>query len=149
MLEINLGKLRQNISKHSEITLSLVRCGSIQKAKGGKYDPEAKGGKNDIDEIGHLFEQLSFDYINDIIQKVYQVFETSLGNMKNHFNAKFYKKRKNHIQDSMEISHIEEDTPHLEKRPSKKELWIWKDFRNCGKYNRISSSSDKVKQIEH
>lgn len=84
-----------------------------------------------MNEISHLFEQLSYDYINDIIQKVFKVFEGSLNNMKNHFNAKFYKKRKTNVMDSMEISHIEEETPFIEKKPSKKEMWIWKDFRNC------------------
>ena len=72
-----------------------------------------------MNEIGHLFEQLSYDYINDIIQKIYKTFEGSLGNMKNHFNAKFYKKRKSTVMDSMEISHIEEETPFIEKKPSK------------------------------
>lgn len=40
--------------------------------------------------------------------------------MKNYFNAKFYKRRKNVIQDSMEVSHIEEQIQIIEKKPSKK-----------------------------
>lgn len=91
-----------------------------------------------MDEIGHLFEQLSYDYINDIIQKVIKVFEVTLGNIKNHFNAKMYTKRKKNVQDSMEISHFEDLNFVAEKKPSKKEMWIWKDFRNSEKYHRIS-----------
>ena len=32
ILEVNLGKLKQNISKHSEITLTLVKCGTLNKS---------------------------------------------------------------------------------------------------------------------
>jgi hypothetical protein len=52
------------------------------------------------------------------------------------------------IHDSMEISHIEEKTPFVEKRPSKKEMWIWKDFRNCEKYHRISERAEKMIEIQ-
>jgi hypothetical protein len=34
ILQSNLGKLKQNINKHSEITLSLVRCGNINRSRG-------------------------------------------------------------------------------------------------------------------
>ena len=33
ILQVNLVRLKQNISKHSEITLSLVRCGNANKPK--------------------------------------------------------------------------------------------------------------------
>ncbi len=34
ILEVNLSKLKQTIIKHSEITLTLVRCGNLTPVKG-------------------------------------------------------------------------------------------------------------------
>lgn len=40
--------------------------------------------------------------------------------MKNHFNQKFYKKKKHKVQDSMEISHIDETIISQKKKPCKR-----------------------------
>lgn len=141
MLHLQLAsavKLRQSINKHSEITLSLLKCQSYK----GKLDQMGGGGggKN-VEQLNNLFDQLSYDYINDIMEKVFKGIEDVLSKLKNYFNAKYHKKKKNRLEDSMDISHIEEDTPQPQKRPSKQELWLWKEFRNTEKYRRIKPNT--------
>jgi hypothetical protein len=60
------------------------------------------------------------------MEKVIKSIEETLSKLKIYFNSKYHKKKKNRLEDSMDISHIEEEQPHPEKRPSKQELWIWK-----------------------
>jgi hypothetical protein len=40
------------------------------------------------------------------MEKVFKEIEDSLSKLKNYFNAKYHKKKKNHLNDSMDISHI-------------------------------------------
>lgn len=70
------------------------------------------------------------------MQEVYQAFKNGLADIKNHFSKKYYKKKKRQVQDSMEVSHIEEDESILavKKRPCKKELWLWRDWRDKTNY---------------
>lgn len=70
-------------------------------------DQSGAPNKN-IEQLNHLFDQLSYDYINEFIDKIYKLMEDSLGYLKNYFNMKYHKKKKNNIEDSMDISHIEE-----------------------------------------
>jgi len=37
----------------------------------------------------------------------------------------------------MDISHVEEEYFKPHKKPSKKEFWLWKEFKNHEKYKRI------------
>ena len=62
IFQANIMKLRQNINKHSEITLSLLKCRGMVNSTTGP----ATSSKN-VDQLGHLFEQLSYDYIYDIM----------------------------------------------------------------------------------
>ena len=59
-----------------------------------------------IEQLNNLFDQLSYDYINDIMEKVFKEIEGGLSKLKNYFNTKYHKKKKNHLEDSMDISHI-------------------------------------------
>lgn len=72
MLHLQLAsvvKLRQNINKHSEITLSLIKCASYK----GKMEMGAPNASNkNIEQLNNLFDQLSYDYINDIMEKVFK-----------------------------------------------------------------------------
>jgi len=54
-----------------------------------------------IDHLTHLFDQLSFDYLNAIIDKVYKQIESTIGHLKNYFNSKYHIKKKNYVNDSM------------------------------------------------
>lgn len=47
----------------------------------------------------------------------------------------------------MDVSHIEEDTPHPHKRPSKQEMWLWKDFKNAEKYKKVQADSALTSEI--
>jgi len=73
---------------------------------------------------------LSYDYIHDIIDKIYKLLEESLSALKNYFNVKYHKKKKSKVDDSMDVSHIEEEYFKPQKKPSKKEMWLWKEFKN-------------------
>ena len=53
-------------------------------------------------------DQMSLDFVNSILSNVYQTFYSTFSELKNYFNTKYYKKKKHHIEDSMDISHIEE-----------------------------------------
>lgn len=59
-----------------------------------------------MEQLNNLFDQLSYDYINDIMEKIIREIEERLSQLKNYFSAKYHKKKKNHIEDSMDISHI-------------------------------------------
>lgn len=66
------------------------------------------GSNKNIDHLTHLFDQLSFDYLNVIIDKIYKTLESTIGYLKNYFNSKYHIKKKNHLDNSMEISYIED-----------------------------------------
>lgn len=51
---------------------------------------------------------------------MYKAFKETLTNLKTHFNEKYYKKKKNKIEDSMEISHVDETIIAQKKKPCKK-----------------------------
>jgi|LakMenEpi03Aug12_release.lakeMendotaPanAssembly.Ray.scaffolds.fasta_scaffold497879_2 hypothetical protein len=70
MLHMQLAsavKLKQNINKHSEITLSLLKCQAYK----GNIDQKPNNSKN-VEQLNNLFDQLSYDYINDIMEKVFK-----------------------------------------------------------------------------
>jgi hypothetical protein len=68
---------------------------------------------------------------------VYKGFKETLMDMKTYFNQKFYKRMKNKVDNSMEISHIDETMVqvHQKKKPCKKELWLWRDWRDKNNYS--------------
>jgi hypothetical protein len=135
-------KLRQSINKHSEITLSLLKCAGYQ----GKLD-SMNGSSKNLEQLNNLFDQLSYDYINDIMEKVFKSIEDILSKLKNYFNAKYHKKKKNRLEDSMDVSHIEEEQPQPQRRPSKQEVWLWKEFKNTEKYRKIKPDIELVQEI--
>lgn len=47
----------------------------------------------------------------------------------------------------MEISHIEDEYYRPQKKPSKKQLWLWKEFRNAEKYKRLQQETEGLKDI--
>ena len=63
-----LSMLRNNVKKHSDITLSLLKMN--QK---GKNDPEAR-----YPQIEQLYNQISYDFLVKIIQQVYQAYKESI-----------------------------------------------------------------------
>lgn len=96
MLHMQLAaavKLRQSINKHSEITLSLLKCSGYK----GKLDSMNGGSNKNLEQLNNLFDQLSYDYINDIMEKVFKGIEDVLSKLKNYFNAKYHKKKKNRL----------------------------------------------------
>lgn len=97
MLHLQLAgalKLRQSINKHSEITLSLLKCQGYK----GKLDQMAStSSSKNLEQLNNLFDQLSYDYINDIMEKVFKGIEDVLSKLKNYFNAKYHKKKKNRL----------------------------------------------------
>lgn len=101
IFQTNINKLRQNINKHSEITLSLLKCRGMVNSTTGP----ATSTKN-IDQLGHLFEQLSYDYLYDIMERIYKLIDETLSSLKNSFNQKYHIKKKNSVDDSMDVSHI-------------------------------------------
>lgn len=54
-----------------------------------------------------MYQQISYEFVTEIIADVYKTFKDTLGDLKTHFNQKYYKKKKARMQDSMEISHID------------------------------------------
>lgn len=73
--------------------------------------------------------------MTEIIFDVYKSFKDTLSDLKTHFNQKYYKKKKIRVQDSMEVSHIDETFVAPKKKPCKKELWLWRDWRDKNLYS--------------
>ena len=103
IFQTSIIKLRQNINKHSEITLSLLKCRGPATSAAGL----TTSSKN-VDQLEHFFEQLSYDYLYDIMEKIYKLMDETLSNLKNYFNMKYHIKKKNVLNDSMDVSYIEE-----------------------------------------
>jgi hypothetical protein len=76
------------------------------------------------------------------------VFKDALVDMKTYFNQKFYKRMKNKVENSMEISHIDESMVQVQqkKKPCKKEMWLWRDWRDKTSYC-VSSSQVNEKEV--
>lgn len=92
-----LHMLKTNVKKHSDVTLSLMRYNN---GKNKVY------GNDKSSQVDRLYDQISYDYLIDIISEVYHSFKDTLGDMKNYFSQNSYKKKKNNIENSMELSHI-------------------------------------------
>ncbi len=100
--------LKQNVKKHADVTLSLIRTNQKKKE-------DVK-----IPQLDQVYNQISYDFVTEVLCEVYRSFKDTLGEMKNHFNQKFYKKKKHKIEDSMEISHIDETMIAQKKKPCKR-----------------------------
>ena len=89
--------LKTNVKKHSDVTLSLMRYNN---EKNKHY------GNDKASQIDRMYDQISYDYLIDIITEVYHSFKEILGEMKNHFSENNYKKQKIITDNSMELSHV-------------------------------------------
>lgn len=63
---------------------------------------------------------MSFQFVNAILEKIYKIYKDSLADLRHSFNDKCYKKKKVDIQDSMEISYIEQSIVFIDKKPDRK-----------------------------
>ena len=90
-----LALLRTDVKKHSEVTLSLYRT-TYSKNKNDSICPQ----------LEKLHEQLSNDYLIDVMLEVYKAFKTSLMDLKNFIASKSTQKNKKTIENSMEVSHL-------------------------------------------
>lgn len=125
--------LKQNVKKHADVTLSLIR--SIPKGRQETRTPQ----------VEQVYNQISYDFVTEILCEVYRAFKDALTDMKTHFNQRYYKKKKTKVEDSMEISHIDETVMPvgLKKKPCKKQLWLWRDWRDKGNYALNSSQANE------
>jgi len=76
-----------------------MKCSNF-KNLGSPTHGNLSSSKN-IDHLTHLFDQLSFDYLNTIIEKIYKQMEGTIGYLKNYFNSKYHIKKKNNLDNSM------------------------------------------------
>lgn len=72
-----------------------------------------------LPQVDQLYQQISYDFIVEAIQEVYRAFKDATTEVKNVFSQKFYKKKKKMVNDSMEISHIEDSMFAFRKKPCK------------------------------
>ena len=76
------------MKKHSDVTLSLMRYND---GKPKNYIADKQS------QVDRMYDQISYDYLIDIITEVYIAFKDTLGDLKNYFNQHSYKKKKNII----------------------------------------------------
>ncbi len=75
-------------------------------------------------------EKLSYDYPVNLVQNIYKDFQKNLTHLKNDASLKFHMKKRR-LMDSMEISHLDDETLHQpKKRICKKEIWLWEKWQN-------------------
>lgn len=83
------------MKKHSDVTLSLLRMKNINQSSADKKP-----------KVDQLFEQISYEFIADILKEAYKSFKDTFSELKGIFNQKYYKKKKYNIENSMELSHV-------------------------------------------
>lgn len=65
-----------------------------------------------------------------VIHNIYKDFQKNLTYLKNDASQRFHMKKKR-VADSMEISHLDDDTVvKPKKRICKKEIWLWEKWEN-------------------
>lgn len=52
------------------------------------------------------------------------------------------------MQDSMEISHIDETLIAPKKKPCKKQLWLWRDWRDKTNYGNVTPPTQIAKDVD-
>jgi hypothetical protein len=77
--------LKQNVKKHADVTLSLIRS-----APKNKEDTK-------IPQVDQVYNQISYDFVTEVISEVYKAFKETLGDLKTYFNQRYYKKKKNKV----------------------------------------------------
>lgn len=81
-----LSFLRNNVTKHADVTLSLLRM-KTSKASINEKKPK----------VDQLYEQISYEFISDILNEAYRSFRETFSELKTIFNQKYYKKKKHQI----------------------------------------------------
>ena len=74
--------------------------------------------------------------------------DETLSSLKNYFNMKYHIKKKNTLDDSMDVSYIEEEYVKPQKRPSKEEQWLWREFRDKNRFKRINPPQETIDEAK-
>ena len=130
-----LAKLRSDAKKHVDITLSILKSSlrGTDKYTVNRYSAQKM-------QLSELEEQLSAEHIKSNIANLLQAFKDTFVELNNSFGRKFYRKKKLDIQDSMELSYMEETRIMKgDKVPAKNELWLWDSWKDYDSY-RLSNS---------
>lgn len=133
-----LALLKTNVKKHSDVTLSLLRV-SISKGRGAE--------ENRPSQLDELNSQLSNDYIAEIILEVFKSFKEVQNEIKNFMASKYLKKKKKTLENSMDLSHLEETMFQPKRKPCKNEAWLWKEWRDKNEYTFLKSN-DFIQEVE-